>query len=52
MDKTIMKAEIESANIGEPLRVALLELIEKSDNQPASDTSESESEMKKSRRNK
>lgn len=29
MDKNIMKAEIESANIGEPLRAALLELIEK-----------------------
>jgi hypothetical protein len=33
MDKNIMKAEIESANIGEPLRAALLELIEKDDNE-------------------
>jgi hypothetical protein len=35
MNKSEMKAEIEAANIGEPLRAALIELIEKEDSEPS-----------------
>lgn len=33
-----MKAEVLAANIGEPLRAALIELIEKPDSEPESET--------------